>query len=91
MHREDSPPGGPPQGAAETARLRALFEPALSAAVVAMDVGAEAILFAPDGRLFLVCREGLTTFRARELESRDEATDAVLRWQAEARQAEAVT
>lgn len=91
MQGEDRPRRALPQGAAETKRLLAIFEPALRAAIHAMDAGDEAILFAPDGSLYLIRREAETTFRARPLEDLEAATTIALRWADAERQAGAVS
>jgi hypothetical protein len=77
--------------AAETRRLLETLAPATLAAVHAMDVGDEALVFAPDGSLFILFREAEATFRARELEGVDAATAVAMRWREEERQAEAVS
>lgn len=91
MQGKDRPRNRSPQGAAEIKRLLAIFKPALRAAVHAMEVGAEAVLFSPDGSLYLIRREAETIFRARPLEDLEAATTIAMRWQDETRQAEAVT
>jgi hypothetical protein len=45
-----------------------------------MDVGDEGLVFGPDNSLFVIRREGEATFRARELEDLDGATDVAMRW-----------
>jgi hypothetical protein len=89
MQRKDRPRDGPPQEAA--ARLLSILTPAVCAAFHALDVGDEALVFGPDGSLYLIRREAETTFRARPLEDLEAATTVALRWADAEHQAETVS
>jgi hypothetical protein len=71
-------------------RLLKALNPAARAVYEAMEVGAEAIAFAPDGAIVHLRREGEHRFIAAELQGVCDATDVVMGWHAEERAAEAV-
>jgi hypothetical protein len=71
-------------------RLLKALNPAARAIYQAMEIGAEAIAFAPDGAIVHLRREGELRFIAAELEDTDDATDVVMGWHDEDARAESV-
>jgi hypothetical protein len=71
-------------------RLLAALAPAAQAAVLALDVGDECLVFLPPGRVALLFREDEVRFFVRELEDVDAAMTVAMRWGEEERAAETV-
>jgi hypothetical protein len=78
------------QRAAAAKRILKVLNPAARAAYAAMEIGAEAVVFGPDGEIIHLRRDGELRFIVQELEDTDAAASVAMRWREEERAAEAI-